>query len=234
MGELKFIEEGHRYVKNGIDYKSVSKVISTVEPHFPARVIAQNIAKSQGTTVEEILEEWDRKRDMASQIGNDIHNALDEYNKKGISQDPYWNKIAEDLQKKLFSDYNHVDSEYMIESDKFKVAGTIDRLCYRNKQVVDIRDFKTNERKGIEYRDKYNKYMKDPLSYLENTNYNRYSLQLSCYGYLVEESLKYKIGNMALIYISPVDPMNWKYIPVPYMKREAEILLAFHGLNTSN
>ena len=234
MSKIEFIEEGHKYVKNDMEYTSVSKVISVVEPAFPAQIIAKNIAKSQGVSVEEVLQEWKRKRDMASEIGNDIHHALDEYSKNGKARDAYWNRMAEDLEAKLFSGYNAVDSEFILHSDKYLAAGTADRLCYRNKNVIDIRDFKTNETKGIQYCDKYNKFMTDPMGYLENTNYNRYAFQLSCYGVLVEEQLRYKIGNLALIYIPPVDPMNWQYIPVPYMKREAEILLMQNKINKSN
>lgn len=234
MSKIKFIEEGHKYIKDDIEYTSVSKILSLVEPVFPAKVIAKNIAKSQGTTIEEVLQEWKRKRDMASEIGNDIHNALDEFSKNGNSKDPYWERVAGNLEEELFSKYNAVDSEFVLHSDKYLAAGTADRLCYRNKNIIDIRDFKTNETRGIQYTDKYNKFMREPLGYLENTNYNRYCLQLSCYGFMVEEQLKYKIGNLALIFIPPVDPMGWQYIPVPYMKREAEILFTFNRINKSN
>tara|TARA_R110002020_G_scaffold113252_7_gene260604 strand:+ start:1869 stop:2573 length:705 start_codon:yes stop_codon:yes gene_type:complete len=234
MDELKFYEKEHKYFKNNIEYKSVSKVIELVKPHFPTNIIAGNVAKSQGVSKEEILSEWKTTRELASQIGNDIHNALDEYSKNGVSKDLYWNNVAKDIENKLFKKFNTIDSEIKVHSDKYKVAGTIDRCCYRNKNVIDIRDFKTNEKNGIVYEDKYKKYLKEPLSHLESSNYNTYSLQLSIYGLLIEEMLNYKIGNLALIYIPPLDPMNWSYIPVPYMKKEAEALLAFKLINDLN
>lgn len=226
MSKLKFIEKDHKYFKNGLEYNSVSKIIELVKPHFPANIIASNVAKSQGVSKEEILHEWKTARDMASQIGNDIHNALDQYSKNGVSKDLYWNDVARDIEKKLFSKYNTVDSEFMVHSDEHRVAGTVDRICYRNKNVIDIRDFKTNEKNGIVYEDKNKKFLSEPLSHLESTNYNTYALQLSIYGVLIEEMLNYKIGNLALIYIPPLNPMDWSYIPVPYMKKEAKALLS--------
>ena len=231
--KIEFKEKEHKYFKGTTEYSSVSKVISTVEPPFPAEVIARNIAKSQGVTKEEILEEWRQKRDSSTEIGNDVHRAMDQFSRNGICNDLYWNDTAKDIEKKLFSKYDVVDSEVVLHSDKFEIAGTADRLCYRNKHIIDIRDFKTNEVKGIVYADKYNKFMKGPLSHLENTNYNKYAIQLSCYGYLVEEELGYKIGNLALVFIPPTNPMDWQYIPVPYMRKEVEDLFIQHRLNNA-
>jgi len=50
---------------------------------------------------------------------------------------------------------------------------------------------------------------------------------------LVEEELGYKIGNLAIIFIPPTNPMNWKYIPIPYMKKEVEDLFTQHRLSNA-
>jgi len=229
--EITFKAKEHKYFKDTQEYNSVSSVLKTVEAPFPAEIIARNVAKSQGISKEEVLEEWKRKRDSAAEIGIEIHNAMDQYSKQGeCTSHSYWTDAAEDIEAKLFSKYDVSDSEVMLHSERYLIAGTADRVCYRNKNIIDIRDFKTNESKGIEYSDKYNKFMTGPLSHLENNNYNKYAMQLSCYGLMVEEELGYKIGNLAIVFIPPASPMDWKYIPVPYMKTEAEDLFKHYRI----
>ena len=58
------------------------------------------------------------------------------------------------------AEYNKITGILTI---KHKQDGNTSTMC-----------FKTNEVKGIVYTDKYNKFMKGPISHLENTNYNKY------------------------------------------------------------
>jgi len=223
---VKYDEEKRSYFdSSGNKYNRVSDILKAVEPIFPRDAIARAIAKRNGMTVDEVQAEWEVKAKATRDIGNEIHGALDDSNKGTLDGSNYWYLMAEVVHEKYFKEYSVVASEKILSSADFRLAGCVDRICYRNKTIADIRDFKTNEIKGVQYRDEYNKYFRDPLPWLENTNYNRLALQLSLYGLLMEDTTKYKVGNLAGIFIPPHDPMNHSYIPVPYMKLEAQLLI---------
>ncbi len=127
-----------------------------------------------------------------------------------------------------FCDYSKAFNEVILHSQKYKIAGTTDKLCFRTKKidgVVDIYDYKTNESRGIEFENKYGDFFAPPLNHLEDCNYVKYAMQLSSYGVMAQEMFNCKIGKLAIIFIPPTDPNNWIKIPVPYMKHEAVSLM---------
>lgn len=227
-----FNAEKHEYRNpKGDLYTSVSQLIRKIEPKFPEYVVARNIAKRDNITIEEVLSEWKAKKNRAADVGKRIHEAMDSQivnNLEATGADgDYWMKIAASTWD-IFKDYKAIDSEEILHSEEYGIAGTTDRICYRNKKVVDVRDFKTNEAKGIQYQNEQNQFLGEPLSWLEHTNYNTAALQLSSYAYLIEMTRGYKIGNLAIIFIPPYDPLNFEYIPVPYMKAEVKLLFEHH------
>lgn len=225
---ITFNEQGHTYTdKEGYKYVSVSDLVGMVEPDFPAHVIAKAVAKKEKVNTETVLQRWEDAKQEAINIGNEIHRALKEY-RTGEVKNRYWLPMLMEVNK-IFNKYDSTDSEKMVYSKRHLVAGTADIICYRNRKIADIYDFKTNERRGIQFQDKYNKYLKSPLEWLENCNYNIYCLKLSLYGRLMELSLGYRVGKLGLIYISPFNAVEYETYPVPYMRAEVDILLEHHA-----
>ena len=70
--------------------------------------------------------------------------------------------------------------------------------------------------------------MLDPVSHLEDCNYNKYCLQLSSYAYLDEIEHGYHPGQLRIIFIPPTDTTKWNVIPVPYMRAEVKALFEWH------
>jgi hypothetical protein len=254
---IKFDQESHTYHDiNGIEYKSVSKLLSGLSKPFDAKKIAPFVAKKRdkdskamalqlkisqaeviatypiykrGITTEEVLQEWDDVRNSSTDVGHRIHNALEKY---AISTkvDPENVSLKEMIiaVNSLFCEYSKVFQEMVFHSAKYRIAGTADKPCFRTRKIdgtLDIFDYKTNESRGIEYESKYGDYMANPLDHLEDCNYNKYVMQLSIYGVMAQEMFNCKIGKLALIFIPPTDPNNFRVIPVPYMKHEAIALM---------
>lgn len=228
---VKLEPVAHKYFDQyGTEYISVSKLLSLVSEKFDAERMAVFTARKQGKTVEQVLAEWDKIRDDAANHGTRIHNALERYEKENglvLPEDRDLTEMIESVMQ-IYRSYPKSFSELCLWHDEYKVAGTTDKLCYTANSktcTVDFYDYKTNLSKGITYDSKYNKYLLDPVSHLQDCSYNKYALQLSLYALFFEYKTGRKIGKLNLIYIPPTNYLDWKLIPMPYMKLEAMAIL---------
>ncbi len=228
----KFIELSEKdhvyYDKYGNKYTSISELVGSLMPVFPASIVARAIAKKEEKSVEDVLAEWEMKRDRAVVHGNHIHANIESFLEKDTCNDEYMLPFLNKL-KKEFENYGSIRCEKDVAYSKdHQVAGTPDIKAYRSRKIMDIFDFKTNLERGIQYQDKYKKYMSIPVEHLEACNYNEYAIKLSLYGLLTEITEGYKIGCLGLYYISDHHKGVWKYIPIPYMKHYAQLILTQH------
>ena len=228
----KFIELSEKdhvyYDKYGNKYTSVSELVGSLMPVFQERIIAKAVAKRDNKAVEDVLKEWKRRKDMAVNHGNHIHSNIEDFLNTGTCSDkhmyPFLNKLVRE-----FEDYGSIKCEKDIAYSKdHLVAGTPDIKAYRSRKVMDIFDFKTNLERGIQYKDKYKTYMNIPVEHLEACNYNEYAIKLSLYALMIEITEGYKIGCLGLYYITDHHKGIWKYIPIPYMKHYAQLILTQH------
>lgn len=188
------------------------------------------VAKKKGVAKEDILKEWEDKKNSSIIRGNIIHDAIEQYNKSGIVTDESMAHLVKGISE-FFLGYKESYDEVTLYSKKHKIAGKTDKICYRGKNIFDVFDYKTNERKGIEYFSKYNQYLLPPLQHLQDCNYNEYAVKISAYAYMLELR-GYGIGKLAIIYIPPTkDKENpvYREIPVPYMKMEVEALFGYYA-----
>ncbi len=229
-------EATHTYTDNlGRTYLSVSKFLDLFSKKFDREGVSKASAKKAGISQEEILAQWDHKRDSAIDHGNRIHDSLENYMKTTeISPEnndlkPMILSIAKDM-----SSYYRCYSEEIIFNQEHLIAGKTDnRLqCTSHKNsVIDFSDFKTNLSKGIQFKNTYGQYMLGPLSHLSDCNYNKYSLQLSTYAHLYQVNTGCKIGQLYIIFIPPNNPLAWYKIPVPYMRAEVLDMLEWRFNN---
>lgn len=253
---LTFNEDTHQYFDpDGNEYISNSKLIASVSNPFEADKIAPFTAKKRdrvskeqaakfqvsqqdilntypeferGITGPQVLQEWKDKNKKAIDRGNRIHKALEEYDTSRTNSKN--NLIATTIVaiSDFFKDYHSSENEKKLYSVTHKIAGTADKPCWRTRTrpgIVDIWDYKSNE---IKYNSKYNNFLKGPVSHLEDCNFNKYCLQLSIYGVMMEEMTGCTIGQLGIIQI-PEDHTKWIPIAVPYMKHEALALMAMNG-----
>ena len=238
-------KESHIYTDANADiYKSVSKVIDLVKEDFDrggiSLMMAKKKAKEEGISIQaaqsNILSEWDKNLGFSQNTGNMIHDNLEMYFKTGDCDSkvlPAARSIA-----LMLKGYYKFFPELIIYNQEYKVAGMADLPAQRTRSkqsVIDIFDYKSNTSKGIEFdtakRDItgkivkfYNRFMLDPLSHLEATNYNFYALQMSLYALMIQMLTGRRIGRLALLFID-YKTMDVNMYPVPYLKHEAEILL---------
>lgn len=241
-------EDTHQYFTlNGDEYASFSSVKKSIQMPFDSHGMSMRMATNElgkGASSEDIAlraktiqKEWKGLGDSASEHGKTIHKALEDYSNTGTCPDKYKNMCK--LIFTLFAGSRYHFNELIVYSEEHRVAGTFDKGTIRNSNqtILDIYDYKTNERNGILYDSikrtateskHYNRYYLGPFSHIEQCNYYDYCLQLSSYGYMAETTYKIKIGRLGIIYISP--ELIPRLIPVPYMREEAKMLLSFYRM----
>jgi len=234
-------EEDHRYFhNNGTEYLSNSRLVDQFKRPFNREVTAFYSArkrlKSRGIDPTEeqieiekqvVLSEWAAKLKNAQLTGIHVHKVIETYFKTTKIIDSKYEEMVRAISRSLV-EYPLIFSEQVLHYDKYLTAGKADKICFRAKSkkgIVDIPDYKTNVEKGIEYSNKYGEYFLPPIDHLEACNYNEYALKMSLYGLYVEEQYGYCVGKLSLTFIPVNNPMAFKYIPIPFMKMEAQAIL---------
>ena len=178
---MRFLKETHQYFNENIEYKPVSTWISQFKKPFPAKIIANKIAKGDMTIKNNLLGKWDLKRDMMANFGNSGHRSVEYFIKYDEMPD------QKNLEKIViaFEETHKNDKMYseLIAYDKErKIAGTIDVLVAYGNKEVKIRDLKFNG----DIHKKGKGRMLAPFNDLVDSKINNYRLQLSMYGHLCE------------------------------------------------
>lgn len=196
--KVKLEEQTHTYYVNGRVYKSVSSRIDEVTPEFPADAVAATMARNGEKTKEEILAEWKDINEKAIHLGNQAHEFGENYkkgNKPSTTRDlgivHWWEQLDER--------YEVFSLEHPIYNEKGELAGTPDIILEdKETSTLVIADYKTNKdlfkvkgRKNLDY----------PFDGFENTNFNKYTIQLNYYQWMLEQA-GYKVSNRILIWLT--------------------------------
>lgn len=237
----------HRYFhrESGKEYTSLSRVRNDYKEPFNDQMIAFAVAKKRlklsgyefpdkdmlRNEQVKVLKEWDGKLKSATDIGTKVDTAIDHYFATTEILYPEMAELMHNLGH-LMSGYKKRISKAVVWSDAHNVAGEIDKLCIRRaKNIADYYDYKTNLHKGMQYMSKNNSFMKSPLDYMEDCNYNDVSLQLSCYALMGEICYDLKPGKLTAVLIDTENDYRYKLIPVPYMKHTAWAMLEHYRKN---
>jgi len=180
-------EETHTYTNQyGQEYLSVSKFLGLFSKKFDRENISKAYANKNGISQELVLADWDKKRDDSIDHGNRIHNALEKYIRSTVI-DPE----NEDLRPMIlsianeYSSYYRIFPEEIISNDDFLLAGKTDnrfQLTSSSKSVISFGDYKTNQRNGILYENKYGQYMLGPISHLQVCVVAKFNQFILCFG----------------------------------------------------
>lgn len=230
--KVQLTEPGHRYFDaDGQEYRSFSAFKAKYKKEFQREqrslASAKKLVRESGEALsieniremqEQVKESWDGKRDKASAHGTNIHGIIENYDKTGAVPDE---RLRPHLVRITMPFHNHyrVFAEQTLWLDEYLIAGTVDKFGVRknsSRSPIDITDYKTNLEKGIQFDSPYGNYLLPPIDYLEECNFNEYSLQLSTYAYMIEKTFGYRIGKLSITFIDP----SWKetIIPVIYMR----------------
>jgi ATP-dependent exoDNAse (exonuclease V) beta subunit len=121
-------------------------------------------------------------------------------------------------------DHILIKSEFVIGDKNSKICGTIDNLSFnfKTKELV-IFDYKTN--KEIRRKNQYKEKLLNTLKHLDNCEYTKYSLQLSLYSTIIENTTPFKVPKTYIVWMNGKD--NYELIECLNLKNESNFLLNF-------
>lgn len=237
FGDFKFFEEDHHYEYKGKKIElGVTTFIGKYANEFDSQTIAKRVAKKRECTLEEVLKEWDYKRDFSCEKGTNGHCKAQSlwngeiYHPLSFDGSETFKMANEAIYKQAIDFYNdykdkleHLADEYVIGDAQCNLASCIDHIFInRLTKGMVLVDYKTNSE--MYKNEKYAKPMKAPLQHLKDTKINHYALQLSIYKYLVETHTNLKFEDMFIVWFSELNE-NYQIVNVPYLKNEVETIL---------
>ena len=159
---------------------SVTELVSKYVPPFPAGMIAEKVAKKEGTTPEEVLRKWEINKDIACDYGNAVDKAVQYWvDFKELPKQDHLKEIVERFKK----DYTgELISQVAVYSTEKSVCGTLDLIEKLGNKRINIIDVKSN----ADFYKKASGKLLAPYQDLEASNLNKYRLQLSLYRDLFE------------------------------------------------
>lgn len=204
---IVFNELAHSYHYNGVKCTSVTQLISNYKKKFETEIIASKYALKNGLSIDEVLTDWDLKRDTANARGTELHKyaelkfACKEYD---VSEE----QLSTDLKSKIDSFYEMskgrlipVASELIVGDSDKSLCGMIDQIFYNVKaKEFQIWDYKTN--KEINTHSKYKNRMINGLEHLQECEFNTYSLQLAIYKRIIERNTNIRLGSSYICWIN--------------------------------
>lgn len=226
---IYFDEEHHKYTTDKVkDMTSVTTFIKSFFTPFNADEVLNKLSrfgtlqkKYPNMTQGDVKAMWSNQGKQASERGTKLHKYIELFY-NGISA-----PIDEDIKKEIsmFKEWaiqmnrTPYRTEWCIYDEELKIAGMIDMICRadpRDPRKLAIYDWKCS--KEIKYKNKYSR-ARDPISHLEDCNFNHYSLQLNLYKYILEKNYNVEIVDMHLVVIHSNNE-QCQLIPVRNMKEE--------------
>lgn len=207
---IQFNPKYHTYTLDGQRLTSVTAKIGTLKPPFDAPRIAQRVADREGKTVDDVLAEWDAKREAGLARGTAVHEYIEGVlTGRQPAGDPFL-ALNERLPEqgafdRLWSDLKDVAKvarcEWVVGDATLGVAGTVDALLWNpEREVYSLWDWKTGGR--FERSNNWENLL-PPFDDLDNSEFYVYSLQLSLYKLVIQRSLDIPVGGCYIVHLSP-------------------------------
>lgn len=235
---IKFNASQHVYTVDGIQYYSVSSVISDLFPEFDSEYWSAVKGRQRGIPFQQVKEEWESKGQKSREVGTFLHQQIEnQFLQRSINRiyrftyhGTYVHEdctIDIDKELKFFNNFiaktiiQPYRSEWRIFDKSLKIAGTIDMISKNNDGTYDIYDWKRSSRL---YKDNPFQHGLGQLHHLEDTPRNHYYLQQNLYRYILEHQYGLKIRFMKLVVLHS-DYNDYDVIVVPEMDMEISTII---------
>lgn len=174
---------------------------------------------------QQYLDKWEKEKNDACELGSKIHLELENaaFHSQQLRDDEEvtYRASQNDILALQDFDSNHFYPELLIYNDKYKVAGQADKV-FKEGKYVDIHDYKTC--KEISTEGFRGETFLEPFTHLPNANYWIYRLQLSTYGWMLEQC-GYKVRKMYMHWLHGEDRANLKTFEMDYTPQDVELMM---------
>lgn len=219
---ITFNAKDHSYNSintEGIDWISVTTLVSHFKKPFDAKKVAEKVSKNKkskwyGILPNEIQNIWNAESTRALTLGTYYHNQResDLCELSSIERDGVIIPIFSPLPEKEGIKYAPLQKleigvypEHMVYLKSVGICGQSDLVEVVNSKV-NIIDYKTNKEIKTEAFTNWegvSEKMLDPISHLDDCNFNHYALQLSIYMYIIlKHNPKLKPGRIFIHHIT--------------------------------
>jgi hypothetical protein len=238
---IEFFEDTHTYVVDGnpdVKYTSVTTVIKHFFSEFDPQDAVMKMEKSgnlqrkhPGKTAEQVKNMWLESGRVASEMGTNFHALIEDFY-NGVESDP-------EIKKSMYKEYQlfqnfHKDTkdklepylfEWRVFDEEHLIAGSIDAVFRRRSDGgYVIIDWKRS--KEIKLENQFGD-VKHPISWMQDSNFYKYSLQLNLYKFVLEKNYNIKIEELALAVFYPT-MKKYLFIKLPFLSQEiSDILKTF-------
>jgi CRISPR/Cas system-associated exonuclease Cas4 (RecB family) len=236
---ILFDEGPHIYTVHGEQgYTSVTTFVHAHFSHFDSEASMAMILKNTrhqtdptykyyGMNREDILTQWDHKRDQASAAGTKMHYDIEcYYNQEDVTnasiEFQYFKKFVAD-----FPELIPYRTEWMVYYEELKISGSIDMIFKNPDGTLQIYDWKRCE--NIEYEAYGNKIATTPcIAHMPDSNFWHYSIQLNMYKMILEEKYGQIVTGLYLVRLHPDNPYKtYDRIEVPILTEDIQALLTW-------
>jgi hypothetical protein len=215
--KLTYFDEPHKYYVNGKELISVTTLIHKYVDEFDEDKWSEIKANDYGLKQREVIRAWKFINKKGTMKGSIIHDYTENLFLNKVFKYPIEEIIAEfgfdpikeeyDITKKHIDNFYKrisnilipVKTELVVYDPESMIAGMIDMLFYNKKtKQYELWDWKTNK----EFSKECDRYMKDELFTVQESDMNIYSLQLSLYKYIIEKTTSIKLGDSFVVWFS--------------------------------
>lgn len=235
---LSFEPSEHIYLYDGrIQLTAVSNIISQFFVPFDAIGLSERVARRDGVSQCEVLEDWDCKGLESREIGTFLHAQIESFfSNKPMSMSTHFcyngkfvqesKDVSIEEEISYFRNFLRENSitpfrtEWHIFDMEMKIAGTIDLLC-RNGNHFDIYDWKRSRKASPNetvWRNGIN-----GLERVPDTSFYHYALQQNLYKYILEKNYGIEVENMYIVMLHPMFG-NYQKFKIPNMSKEISII----------
>lgn len=161
-------------------FSGITGWIKKYSQPFDRQNISMAIARRDGKTQQEVLNEWNEKRDTSADYGNFVHEAIERW-VKGLRLRK-GQKVYVEAAKKVLKEHNltPIAAEFVVYDEDTEQASPIDLLCTDENGLLVVVDMKTYE-KGVQWEGYKDQRMLYPLYTVPDANYYHTSLQTGWY-----------------------------------------------------
>lgn len=225
--DLKIDEVKHKYYLEddpSIDFISCTTFIYYFFKKFDTIGIANKLTathpKYMDMTPQELVAQWD----IIANEGTEIHKEIELFIKSKVNPSSNKGKNAVKWLNSLNLDKYEIYSEAIIYSKEIEIAGTVDLLIYdKETKTLDICDWKTSRQiETTSFGSK--KGTTAATSHLLDCNFNHYSLQLSLYAYILENSYNFQINKLKILHLTDYNTVVYE---CKYMKDIIQKMLTY-------
>ena len=216
--QIQFDADTHRYFGNNNEpLISVTQLINLYKPVFdPDKRILNKCAINKGMAPEELAAQWEKIKVDACIRGTNIHKSIEHF----ILTNQILNNDIKDIVKefKKIKFRGKLFPEKILGNIDFGVAGTIDLIEQFDGNVVALYDYKSSKKISA-FSPFGNKFLY-PIDYLYVNEINTYSLQLSIYSYILEETYGFWVNTLTILW---ANPKTHKIQPIEVQNRRQDV-----------